>query len=162
MCTRGGLLKKTAAVYMFSLYPLKLSEGKKRKILKVREELRLGTCQSTFFLLLAPLPSPTATAPHYASQNRRIYFCILFKNIKILRPIVFISGIFSLLKIWGKKRENSKSSRRASAQSMSVILFFLLLSPLPSPTATATSLYFVQKYLEIFPWVFILPFFLIN
>ena len=49
VCTRGGLLKKTAAVYMFSLYPLKLSEGKKRKILKVREELRLGTCQSTFF-----------------------------------------------------------------------------------------------------------------
>ena len=87
VCTRGGLLKKTAAVYMFSLYPLKLSEGKKRKILKVREELRLGTCQSTFFLLLAPLPSPTATAPHYASQNRRIYFCILFKNIKLLRPI---------------------------------------------------------------------------
>lgn len=49
VCTRGGLLKKTAAVYMFSLYPLKLSEGKKRKILKVREELRLGTCQSAFF-----------------------------------------------------------------------------------------------------------------
>ena len=90
---------------MFSLYPLKLSEGKKRKILKVREELRLGTCQSTFFLLLAPLPSPTATAPHYASQNRRIYFCSLFKNIKILWPIVFIFGIFSPVEaLWGEKK----------------------------------------------------------
>ena len=35
----GLLLKKTAAVYMFSLYPLlKLSEREKKKILKVREE----------------------------------------------------------------------------------------------------------------------------
>lgn len=48
--------------------------------LKVWEELQLGTCQSTFFLAFVVF----AIAPHYALQNRRIYLCILFKNIKLL------------------------------------------------------------------------------
>ena len=87
-CVHEGVSWRRPLLCTCSPYILWSSlRGKKRKILKVREELRLGTCQSTFFLLLAPLPSPTATAPHYASQNRRIYFCILFKNIKLLRPI---------------------------------------------------------------------------
>ena len=212
-CVHEGVSWRRPLLCTCSPYILWSSlRGKKGKFWKFEKSFGSEHVSPLFFLLLAPLPSPTATAPHYALQNRRIYFCILFKNIKILRPIVFIFGIFSLLKIWGKKGENSKSSRQASAQSMSVILFFLLfagfissfvfrhfwrrsyqnqlsfsgkdstadffvfrhlqkrkmgwnahLSPLPSPTATATSLYFVlyfvQKYLEIFPWVFILPFF---
>ena len=159
-CVHEGVSWRRPLLCTCSPYILWSSlRGKKGKFWKFEKSFGSEHVSPLFFLLLAPLPSPTATAPHYASQNRSIYFCILFKNIKILLPIVFIFGIFSLLKIWGKKGENSKSSRRASAQSMSVILFFLLLSPLPSPSATATSLYFVQIYLEIFPWIFILPFF---
>lgn len=58
--------------------------------------------------------------------------------------------------LWGEKKENSESSRRASARNMSVHFFFLLLALLPSPTATSpryasqnsTSVYFVQKHQE--------------
>lgn len=115
-----------------------------------------------FFLLLAPLPSPTATAPHYALQNRRIYFCILFKNIKILRPIVFIFGIFPCWRSEGKK-ENSKSSRRALAQSMSVFFFFLLLVSLVSPNATDTSFVFCSEISRNIPLSFhFASFFLMN
>ena len=136
MCTRGGLLKKTAAVYMFSLYPLKLSEGKKRKILKVREELRLGTCQSTFFFAFgAAAVANCYRATLCLAEQKNILMHFVQKYLDITAHSFHFWHFFTVEDLRGKKRK-----------------FYLLLMSLPSPNATETSLYFVQKYVEIFPF----------
>ena len=126
MCTRGGLLKKTAAVYMFSLYPLKLSEGKKRKILKVREELRLGTCQSTFFFAFgAAAVANCYRATLCLAEQKNIFLQFVQKYQDIMTHSFHFWHFFPVEDLKDKRRNiNSESSRRASAQSMSVHFFF--------------------------------------
>ena len=87
-CVHEGVSWRRPLLCTCSPYILWSSlRGKKGKFWKFEKSFGSEHVSPLFFLLLAPLPSPTATAPHYASQNRRIYFCILFKNIKLLRPI---------------------------------------------------------------------------